>query len=174
MTFTPDSELELIFDAKLIPQSVKEQLPEDLHIRPLASDDYTRGHLTVLSVLTKAPDVGLTSWQEQFRLLSSIPNTYYPLVIVSRSTDQIVAMGTLVMELKFLRGNAKAGHVEDIVVSSQAQGRGLGKKVIQALTGISESLGAYKVILDCSEENAPFYEKCGYKHAGVEMAKYAS
>lgn len=105
-------------------------------------------------MLTKAPDVGLSSWQTQFRLLSSIPNTYYPLVIVSRSTDQIVAMGTLFMELKFLRGNAKAGHVEDIVVSSQAQGRGLGKKVIQALTGISESLGAYKVILDCSEENA--------------------
>lgn len=32
MTFTSDSELELIFDAKLIPQSVKDQLPEDLHV----------------------------------------------------------------------------------------------------------------------------------------------
>jgi GNAT superfamily N-acetyltransferase len=105
-------------------------------------------------VLTKAPDVGLSSWQAQFRLLSSIPNTYYPLAIISRSTDQIVALGTLFMEYKFLRGNAQAGHVEDIVVSSQAQGRGLGKKVIQALTGMSETLGAYKVILDCSEENA--------------------
>jgi glucosamine-phosphate N-acetyltransferase len=123
-------------------------------IRPLALDDYNRGHLTVLSVLTKAPDVGLSSWQAQFRLLSSIPNTYYPLAIISRSTDQIVALGTLFMEYKFLRGNAQAGHVEDIVVSSQAQGRGLGKKVIQALTGMSETLGAYKVILDCSEENA--------------------
>lgn len=28
------------------------------------------------------------------------------------------------------------------------------------------------VILDCSEKNVPFYEKCGFKQKEVEMAWY--
>ena len=46
-----------------------------------------------------------------------------------------------------------AGHIEDIAVDTSVQGKGLGKKIINALTLLSETLGAYKVILDCSEEN---------------------
>jgi len=32
-----------------------------------------------------------------------------------------------------------------------------------------ESLGVDKLILNCSEENVGFYEKCGYERAGVQM-----
>lgn len=143
-------------------------------VRPLASDDYNRGHLRILAGLTKAPDVGLSSWKAQFNHLKSLPGTYYPIVLVQSSTDQICAIGTLFVEYKFLRGNAKAGHIEDIAVDEQIRGKGLGKLVIQALTAVSEDLGCYKTFLDCSEDNKAFYEKCGYKLAGVQMSKYAS
>lgn len=47
--FTPDSELELLFPALLIPQRVKDELPEDLHVRlPVKSiqyDQYTNYRL---------------------------------------------------------------------------------------------------------------------------------
>lgn len=141
-------------------------------VRPLASDDYNRGHLRVLADLTKAPDVGLAAWQERFNAIVSLPNTYYPIVFLNRDTDQIIACGTVFLELKFLRGNGICGHIEDIVVHKDGQGKGLGKKIIQLLTAIGESVGCYKIILDCSPHNEAFYEKCGYKNAGVEMAKY--
>ena len=45
------------------------------------------------------------------------------------------------------------GHIEDIAVSKAAQGRKLGLRIIQALVGISEKVGCYKTILDCSQDN---------------------
>ena len=44
--------------------------------------------------------------------------------------------------------------------------------MIQALDFISEQVGCYKSILDCSEANEGFYVKCGFKRAGLEMAHY--
>ena len=44
--------------------------------------------------------------------------------------------------------------------------------MIRALTRVAERLGCYKVILDCSEKNQPFYEKCGMTRKEVQMAKY--
>lgn len=34
-----------------------------------------------------------------------------------------------------------------------------------------QEAGCYKVILDCSEENVPFYEKCGLIKKEVQMVK---
>jgi glucosamine-phosphate N-acetyltransferase len=64
------------------------------------------------------------------------------------------------------------GHIEDIVVHCDYRKYGLGKKIIQYLTALSEQNGCYKTILDCSEENAGFYEKCEYDRKGVAMGKY--
>ncbi|KAH9975459.1 acyl-CoA N-acyltransferase [Lactifluus volemus] len=174
MSFTSNTALQLLFPEELIPQHVKDELPPDLHIRPLASTDYERGHLSVLSVLTQTPDVGAAAWTSQFHALNSAPNTYYILVIVSRETDRIVGTGGVFVERKFLRGLGRVGHIEDIAVASEMQGKKLGLRIIQALTHIAENAGCYKTILDCSDDNTPFYEKCGYEKRGNEMAKYTT
>jgi glucosamine-phosphate N-acetyltransferase len=186
MSFTPNTALQLLFPEELIPQHVKDELPPELHvrlpifmslhqlsflllnflqliplqIRPLASTDYERGHLSVLSVLTQTPDVGAAAWTSQFHALNSSPNTYYILVIVSRETDQIVATGGVIVERKFLRGLGRVGHIEDIAVAREMQGKKLGLRLIQALTHIAENAGCYKSILDCSEENTRAYRSC--------------
>lgn len=41
--------------------------------------------------------------------------------------------------------------------------------MIEALLDASKAQGCYKVILDCSEANAPFYEKCGLTRKEVQM-----
>jgi glucosamine-phosphate N-acetyltransferase len=64
------------------------------------------------------------------------------------------------------------GHIEDIAVAKDQQGKKLGLRLIQALDFIAEKVGAYKTILDCSEANEGFYIKCGFKRAGLEMAHY--
>jgi glucosamine-phosphate N-acetyltransferase len=171
--FTPDTKLDLLFSPNLISSQVKSQLHHDVHIRPLASTDYRRGHLSVLSVLSVVTDPGEAAWVAQFNAMRSSPKTYYPIVIVSKLTDKIVGVGSVFVERKFLRGLGSVGHIEDIAVDKNQQGKKLGLRIIQALTSISEDCGCYKTILDCSDENIPFYEKCGYKKKENEMVKYA-
>jgi len=173
MSFTADSELDLLFPAEHISDEVKKQLHPDLHLRPLASTDYKRGHLSVLSVLTVVTDPGEAAWVAQFNAFRACPRTYYGIVIVDKNTDRIVAVGTVFIERKFLRGLGSVGHIEDIAVDKSQQGRKLGLRIIQALTGISENSGCYKTILNCSDSNIPFYEKCGFQKKENEMAKYA-
>lgn len=173
MPFTPDSELDLLFPPEHIPDNVRQQLHSDLHIRPLALTDYQRGHLSVLSVLTVVTDPGEAAWQAQFNALRAAPRTYYSIVIVDKITDRIVAVGTAFIERKFLRGLGSVGHIEDIAVDKSQQGKKLGLRIIQALTVISENSGCYKTILNCSDSNIPFYEKCGFEKKENEMAKYA-
>jgi len=172
-SFTPDSELDLLFSTDFISPEVKTQLHSDLHIRPLASTDYHRGHLSVLEVLTVVTDPGEDAWVAQFNAMRATPRTYYTLVIVDKSTDRIVAVGSVFVERKFLRGLGSVGHIEDIAVDKKQQGKKLGLRIINALTHISETNGNYKTILNCSESNIPFYEKCGYEKKESEMAKYA-
>ncbi|KAF8228408.1 acyl-CoA N-acyltransferase [Tricholoma matsutake] len=171
--FTPDSDLDLLFSSDFISQEVKSQLHPDVHMRPLASTDYRRGHLSVLSTLTSAEDPGEAAWVAHFESLRSLPRTYYTLVIVDKTTDMIVGVGTVFMERKFQRGLSSAGHIEDIVVDEKQQGKKLGLRIIQALVYISENSGAYKTILNCANKNIPFYQKCGFETKECEMAKYA-
>ncbi|KAF5387527.1 hypothetical protein D9757_006600 [Collybiopsis confluens] len=175
-SFTPNNKLDLFFSPDLIPAQVIAELHPSVHLRPLSSTDYHRGHLSVLSVLTHAPDPGYSAWLKQYEAMRSSPNTYYPIVIISKETDRIVGAGTVIVERKFLRGLGRVGHIEDIAVDKREQGKKLGLRIIQALTGLSESRdigGCYKTILDCSDENIPFYEKCGFEKKENEMAKYA-
>ncbi len=74
-------------------------------------------------------------------------------MIVDKASDRIVSVGTLFVERKFLRGLGAVGHIEDIAVDKSQQGKKLGLRIINALTGISENSGCYKTILNCSESN---------------------
>jgi len=173
MSLTPDSSLDLLFPPALIPSDIRAQLHEDLHIRPLASTDYLRGHLDVLKVLTKVSDPGLVAYQAHFTQMRTSPNTYFTLVILNKHTDRVVGVGTVFVERKFLRGLGMVGHIEDIAVDEREQGKKIGLRIIQALTGLSESFGCYKTILNCSDKNIPFYKKCGFEQKENEMARYA-
>jgi glucosamine-phosphate N-acetyltransferase len=66
----------------------------------------------------------------------------------------------------------QVGHIEDIAVAKDQQGKKLGLRIIQALDYIASQVGCYKSILDCSEANEGFYVKCGFKRAGLEMSHY--
>lgn len=70
-----------------------------------------------------------------------------------------------------IRNCASVGHIEDIAVAADQQGKRLGLRIIQALDAIAQQVGCYKSILDCSEKNQGFYEKCGFKLAGVQMVR---
>ncbi|WVQ93334.1 hypothetical protein IAU59_000402 [Kwoniella sp. CBS 9459] len=167
-----NDKLDLLFDESLIPASIQEQMGSDLFLRPLASDDNIRGHFDVLSVLTAAPQLSAQTYRDTFQELRACRNTYFIIVIVERATDKIVGSGSIIVERKLLRSAGLVGHIEDIAVSKSMQGRKLGLRIINALEEIGRARGCYKIILDCSDKNIPFYEKCGFKHKEFQMVRY--
>ncbi|GAA5827255.1 hypothetical protein JCM11251_001195 [Rhodosporidiobolus azoricus] len=171
----PAAASEYLFNASVIPESVR-IVPSGLTLRPLASSDYARGHLSLLSHLTSSPDVGQEAWSSrfnEFQAVNKVQLTYLPVVIVEDKSDRLVGQATVFIERKFLRGAGLVAHVEDVVVDPTMQGKKLGLKLIEVLTALSEEVGAYKTILDCDPKNEAFYVKCGYENKGCEMAKYA-
>ena len=124
-------------------------------IRPLSRTDYARGHLAVLADLTLAPDLGREAYEARFDLMKSKhAGSYFIVVVVDSESDTIIGTGSVLLEHKFQRNAGTMGHIEDIVVSKQAQGKKVGIQIIAALTHISESSGSYKTILDCTDSNA--------------------
>jgi glucosamine-phosphate N-acetyltransferase len=78
----------------------------------------------------------------------------------------------MLMNFYSIHNLGMVGHIEDIAVAKDQQGKKLGLKMIQALDFVAEKIGCYKSILDCSEANEGFYVKCGFKRAGLQMAHY--
>ncbi|CAG8517199.1 7637_t:CDS:2 [Ambispora gerdemannii] len=177
----------LLFSTDLISPEVQKALPPGYKLRPLSSDDYEHGFLKVLSVLTVIGDISKAQFLERYNYLKKHNHEYFTIVITDPS-DTIIGAGTIFVERKFIHNTGLVGHIEDIAVDKNQQGKKLGLRVIQALKYIGAKTGCYKVILDCSEEvrdleiqpgkydklfhNVPFYEKCGFTRKEVEMAWY--
>eukprot|EP00955_Chlamydomonas_euryale_P005494 58503-Chlamydomonas_euryale.AAC.1 len=120
--------------------------------------------------------------EELARVAAATSAKYLPRIMVAEScgcvlstctTDikerRIVGSATSAVEKKFIHACSQVGHIEDVVVDSNYRGQRLGQRLIEALTKASSHMGCYKVILDCAEENVPFYEKCGLKRKEIQM-----
>ncbi|VVT51755.1 uncharacterized protein SAPINGB_P003202 [Magnusiomyces paraingens] len=159
----------LLFSPSLIPKEVAAALPQGYALRPLARDDVSRGVLDTLSALTTVGDVTAKTFGVLFDHWKSRGDVYYA-VAITDAANAVVAVGTVLVERKLIHGCGLVGHIEDIAVNKSQQGKRLGISLISALTAIGKAAGVYKIILDCSEHNVAFYQKCGYSVAGVEMS----
>ncbi|KAL1993792.1 hypothetical protein VTN49DRAFT_2461 [Thermomyces lanuginosus] len=168
---TSDDADEPLFSPSLIPQDIQDLLPEGYVARPLRRSDYAHGYLDVLRVLTTVGDITEDMWNERYSYLARRNDEYY-LIVIADGTGKIVATGSLIVERKFIHTLGLVGHIEDIAVARDQQGKKLGLRIIQTLDAVAAKVGCYKSILDCSEANEGFYLKCGFKRAGLEMAHY--
>ena len=75
--------------------------------------------------MTKSPARGYRSWhdQENTDIMSQAEHRHGS---AERTTERIVATGTLLVELKFHRGCGSVGHIEDVVVDAAYRGSKLG------------------------------------------------
>ncbi|KAL3422769.1 acetyltransferase [Phlyctema vagabunda] len=168
---TSTSSPEPLFSPSLISPEIAASLPESYTLRPLRKDDYARGFLDCLRVLTTVGDITEEQWNERYDWMNTQGKGGYYLMVVDDGS-RIVGTGALLVERKFIHNLGIVGHIEDIAVAKDQQGKKLGLKMIQALDFVAEHVGCYKTILDCSEANEGFYVKCGFKRAGLEMAHY--
>ncbi|KAL0468788.1 glucosamine 6-phosphate N-acetyltransferase [Neurospora intermedia] len=163
-----------LFSADLLSPEVQSALPEGYKLRALRPTDYDTGFLDCLRVLTTVGDITREQFQDRYNWISRQDGGYFILVIedTNSSPPRVVGTGAVLVERKFIHNLGSVGHIEDIAIAKDQQGKKLGLRMIQALDFIAERTGCYKTILDCSEANEGFYVKCGFKRAGLEMAHY--
>jgi len=101
-----------------------------------------------------------------FDKISKDPNY---VIYVAEYNGEIIGATTLLIEQKFIHNGGKVGHIEDVVVRKEHQGKGVGKKIVNALLKYAKKKGCYKTILDCSDELIPFYESIGFKRYSNSM-----
>ncbi|XP_052205069.1 glucosamine 6-phosphate N-acetyltransferase-like [Diospyros lotus] len=153
-------------------QNNSSQEEEAFKVRKLEISDKDKGFIQLLQQLTSCDSVSDKEFEERFQELSSYGDNHLVCVIEDTRSGKIIASGSVFIEKKFIRNCGKVGHVEDVVVDSSARGMQLGKKIVGFLTDHAQSMGCYKVILDCSTENRAFYERCGFKQKEIQMVRY--
>jgi glucosamine-phosphate N-acetyltransferase len=143
-TVTPIENDGPLFPSTLISPEVIALLPEDYTIRPLRRSDYNRGYLDVLRVLTTVGEITEEMWNQRYEWIVSRNDEYYMLVVCD-GEDRVVGTGSLIVERKFIHALGMVGHIEDIAVEKNQQGKKLGLRIIQALDYVAAQVGCYKV-----------------------------
>lgn len=139
---------------------------DSANIRKIRKSDLNRGFLESLDSLRKASDLDR---KKAAAILDRIMKDPSHLIFVAEIDGRIVGATTLLIEQKFIHGGGKVGHIEDVVVSEQFQGSGIGKRIIQFVLDYAARHGCYKTILDCQDDVLPFYEGIGFKRQSNGM-----
>ena len=93
------------------------------------------------------------------------------IVLVAVLSGDIVGTASACIDHKLLHGGGRAFQVEDVIVHRDARKHGIGRRLMQEIVSYAKKHGAYKVVLDCHQDVAAFYEKCGFLPSGVQMRK---
>ena len=83
--------------------------------------------------------------------------------------NKIVGMGTILIERKIIHNGSNVAHIEDIIVDKDHRNMGIAKQIINFLKEKAKKKMCYKIILNCSKELVPFYEKNNFKNSGLQM-----
>jgi glucosamine-phosphate N-acetyltransferase len=143
------------------------EAPRPYEIRELRSEDLGNGFLEALGSLSDVEGLPL---EEARRILAEMKRAPLYHVFVAVSADgQVIGATTLLVEQKFIHHGGLVGHIEDVVVRKDYQGRGVGGPLVKAGIKKAEELGCYKVVLDCKDELVGFYEKLGFSRRDVGM-----
>lgn len=133
-------------------------------VAKLRARDLRKGFLESLANLTV---VDLTPEEARIVYSNLDENS---VVFVARTEDgTIIGTATLFITQRFVHKGGKVGHLEDVATRKGFEGQGVGAALIQAVVKEAKKHGCYKIILDCTEHNVPFYEKCGFYQKEIEM-----
>jgi glucosamine-phosphate N-acetyltransferase len=165
---------------------------ENYNIRPILSSDYSSQYLSLLEqdFSIRPNTISLDEFTNYVNKLQD----YHQIFVIDTSpymadcetcevtynkkqndtqiARTIVGSVTIFIETKLIHNFGKVAHIEDVIVDNTCRGRGLGKMLVQKCIDYAKIHDCYKIILNCSDENIPFYEKCGFSKKENEMALY--
>ncbi len=138
----------------------------EIKIRDIVESDIDNGFLESLDSLRNASDLNKDTAREILKKIIGNPDQ---IIHVAEVDGRVVGSTTLLIEQKFIHKGGKVGHIEDVVVSKEFEGRGIGIKLVTSLLEVAKAKNCYKTILDCKNELIPFYERIGFKQESNQM-----
>ena len=138
----------------------------EIKIRDIVESDIDIGFLESLDSLRNTSNLDKNTAKE---ILKKIIENSNHIIHVAEVDGKIVGSTTLLIEQKFIHEGGKVGHIEDVVVSKEFEGRGIGIKLVTSLLEVAKAKNCYKTILDCKDELIPFYERIGFKQESNQM-----
>ena len=138
----------------------------ELIIRKIIESDLENGFLESLDNLRQTSNLEQNSVRN---ILKKILENENHIIHVAELNGKIVGSTTLLIEQKFIHEGGFVGHIEDVVVNKEFEGRGIGMKLVLSLLDIAKEKKCYKTILNCEDKLIPFYEKIGFKQKSIEM-----
>ena len=131
-----------------------------IEIREIEEDDLERGFLETLDFLRNASSLDKTKAKE---ILKKIKQNSNHIIHVAIDGKKIVGTTTLFIEQKFIHDGGLVGHIEDVVVRKDYEGKGIGIKLVTSMLERAKEKNCYKTILDCKDDVKQFYERIGFK-----------
>jgi glucosamine-phosphate N-acetyltransferase len=138
----------------------------EIIIREIEENDLEKGFLETLDFLRKASDIDKNKAKE---ILEKIKQNPDHIIHVAVDGNKIVGSTTLFIEQKFIHDGGLVGHIEDVVVRKDYEGKGIGIKLAVSMLERAKEKNCYKTILDCKDDVKQFYERIGFKHESNGM-----
>lgn len=133
-------------------------------IRPLELDDYNKGFLDVLALLTGVGNISFEQFENTFAEMKK-GRMHYIFVGTNLENTEILATGCLGIEQKFIRNCALKGRVEDVISkgTSFSDRDVIDKAIVKAICEKAAELKCYKMSLESLDAHLEFYEDFGFK-----------
>ena len=132
----------------------------EIKIREIEEEDLEKGFLESLDFLRKASNIDKNKAKEILKKIKLNPNH---IIHVAIDDKKIVGSTTLLIEQKFIHDGGLVGHIEDVVVRKDYEGKGIGIKLVTSMLERAKEKNCYKTILDCKDDVKQFYERIGFK-----------
>ena len=137
-----------------------------IEIREIEESDLENGFLETLDFLRNASSLDKSMAKEILKKIKQNPNH---IIHVAIDDKKIVGSTTLLIEQKFIHDGGLVGHIEDVVVRKDYEGKGIGIKLVTSMLERAKEKNCYKTILDCKDDVKQFYERIGFKHESNGM-----
>jgi glucosamine-phosphate N-acetyltransferase len=127
-------------------------------LRPIEQSDFNNGFLETLGNLSDVdltPEEGIRIWRGR--------NAAGVRTVVAVEAGAVIGTASLILEQKFIHKGGIIGHIEDVAVHVDHQGKGVGSAVVKQLVELARESGCYKVILSCNDDNMAFYIRAGFR-----------
>ena len=138
----------------------------EIEIREIEEGDLENGFLETLDFLRNASDLDKNKANE---ILKKIKQNSNHIIYVAIDNKKIVGSTTLLIEQKFIHDGGLVGHIEDVVVRKDYEGKGIGIKLVTSMLERAKEKNCYKTILDCKDDVKQFYERIGFKRESNGM-----
>ena len=135
-------------------------------IREIEEDDLKNGFLETLDFLRNTGDLDKNKANEILKKIKQNPDH---IIYVAIDNKKIVGSTTLLIEQKFIHDGGLVGHIEDVVVRKDYEGKGIGIKLVTSMLERAKEKNCYKTILDCKDDVKQFYERIGFKRESNGM-----